>query len=526
MNKIITITLIYLFVSCSSVAQKANKNGQTSNEKPNIVYILADDMGIGDISGLNPNSKIATPNIDRLIENGMTFTDAHTASAVCTPTRYGIITGRYPWRTKLKKGVLDGYSKSLIDKNIDTAPALLKRNGYETGMIGKWHLGWDWTINEEETLERDVKLPEYKYAAGVEEHVDFSKPFNGGPVDRGFEYFYGINASLDFPPYVFSENNQATSLPTELFKAKGPDKTKSDWKKDLSVKQKMQRKGAKSPEFDAGETLLKLTENSVTYINKQNNKKPFFLYLALTAPHTPVLPRKDFVGTSKAGQYGDFTQELDWSVGEILKALKEKGFAENTIVIFTADNGASRISFPLEYEAKYKHQPSREFKGRKGSLNEGGHRVPFIVHWPNQIQKAVTNNETINTNDLYATVADIVNENKPNQGVDSYSILSLLKGKNNYEREISVYSDFGGRIAIRKGDFKLIVSGPKKSQLYNLKEDISEKNNLYKVVEYTNIVKELEVALNKTITQGRTTKGSALENDGNFVWEDLKWTNK
>jgi len=496
-----------------------------AQDKPNIVYILADDMGIGDISGLNPNSKIKTPNIDKLLDNGINFTDAHTASAVCTPTRYGIITGRYPWRTKLKKGVVDGYSKTILQDNIDTAPALLRRNGYNTAMIGKWHLGWNWKINNEDSIPRDSKIPEYKFAKEVEQHIDFSKPFTAGPTDRGFEYFYGINASLDFPPYVFSENNKVTSLPTKEFKRQGPDKSKPNWKKDFDRKQKMQRSGVASPDFDAGETLLILTEHSVDYIKKQKDDKPFFLYVAFTAPHTPVLPRKDFLGTSKAGAYGDFIQELDWSVGEIIKALKDKGIENNTIIIFTADNGASRISFPLEYENKYMHKPSRELKGRKGSLHEGGHRVPFIVQWKKNIKPKTSNNTTISLNDLYATCASIVGENQlQNQGVDSYSILDLLNGGKKYGRKSSVYSDFAGRYAIRKGDFKLILSpNKKKRELYNLKDDISETNNLYGQSDYLEIEKDLTNEITKIIKNGRSTKGEKLENEGPEVWEALYW---
>ncbi len=503
-----------------------NNTGVLAQNKPNIVYILADDMGIGDVSGLNPNSKIKTPNLDKLLDSGMNFTDAHTASAVCTPTRYGIITGRYPWRTKLKKGVVDGYSKTILQDDIDTTPALLKRNGYETAMIGKWHLGWNWDIENENSLARNEKLPEYKFAEGVEDHVDFTKPFTAGPTDRGFDYFYGVNASLDFPPYVFSENDKVVALPTEKFTAQGPDKSNPNWKKDPVRKQKMQRKGAKDPEFDAGETLLKLTEHSVDYIKNSTTKKPFFLYVALTAPHTPVLPRKEFVGSSEAAAYGDFTQELDWSVGQILKALKEKGIEENTLVIFAADNGASRISFPLEFEDKYDHKPSRELKGRKGSLNEGGHRVPFIVQWKNKIQPKSTNNNTISLNDLYATCAAIVDVDQPkNQGVDSYNMLDLFTGDNStYKRESSVYSDFGGRYAIRKGDYKLILS-PKeqKRRLYNLKEDIGETTNLYGQTEYLEIQKDLMNEITSIIKNGRSTEGNQLKNEGPEVWEALYW---
>ena len=514
---IVFFTTLLFLINCSSlVAQK----------KPNIVYILADDMGIGDISGLNPSSKINTPNIDKLLENGMNFTDAHTASAVCTPTRYGIITGRYPWRTRLKKGVVDGYSKTLIQNDIDTAPALLQRNGYHTAMIGKWHLGWNWVIKGEDSLVRDISLPDYKFAAGVEEHVDFSKPFTAGPIDRGFEYFYGINASLDFPPYVFSENNKATTLPNEILPFQGPNKSKPNWKNDvLEKKQIMQRKGIKDPKFDAGETLLKLTNHSTEYIKNSDASKPFFLYIALTAPHTPVLPRKEFVKSSNAAAYGDFIQELDWSVGKVVQALMDRGIEDNTIIVFTADNGASKASFPVEFETKYNHKPSRELKGRKGSLNEGGHRVPFIVQWKNEIQPRSENNTTVSLNDLYATCAAIIDIPQPkDQGVDSYSLLNLFYGINYYTRTSNVYSDYGGRYAVRKGDFKLILSPNKKNRsLYNLKEDIGETTNLYGQQKYIKIQKDLMNEITSIIKNGRSTTGKKLENEGPKVWKALYW---
>ena len=514
MNFIIKIFLA-LFITVSVQAQK----------KPNIVYILADDMGIGDISSFNPESKITTPNIDKLKKQGMNFTDAHTASAVCTPTRYGIITGRYPWRSKLKRGVLDGYSKSMISDEVDTAPALLKRNGYQTAMVGKWHLGWDWVIDGVENLEMDKIIPDYKFAKGVEEKVDFTKPFTQGPTDKGFDYFYGVNASLDFPPYTFMINDKVSTLPTEIQASIGADKTKPNWKKDYDSNQKMQREGVSAPSFDSGETLLKLTESSVKYIEDANDNKPFFLYVALTAPHTPVLPREIFLGTSKAGAYGDFTQELDWSVGQIVKALQDKGVEDNTIIIFTTDNGASRISFPIEYEDKYGHKPSRELKGRKGSLHEGGHRVPFIVQWNDSVAPNSTSSATISLNDLYATCAAIVGEKVKDQGVDSYSILAEIKGeKNKYDRVSSVYSDFGGKYAVRKGDFKLIFSpNQKRRSLYDLKKDISEENNLFNNPDYEDIKNDLTAEITKIISNGRSTEGKVLENEGPKLWKALYW---
>jgi len=525
MNKIKRVFLgCLLFFTNGLLAQNEESNRLVQN-KPNIIFILADDMGIGDVSGLNPASKIKTPNLDLLLESGLNFTDAHTTSSVCTPTRYGIITGQYPWRTKLKSFVLNGYSKSMIEDNTDTTPSLLKRNGYNTAMIGKWHLGWNWEINGEELYVNTANRP-YNLDNATINNIDYSKPFSKGPTDVGFDYFYGINASLDFPPYTYSENNKATVLPTTNQQFQGRRKDfPGGKKKDFEGGQVMMRSGPKAENFDAEQVLLTLTTQTVDYIKNYNSSKPFFLYVPLTSPHTPVLPRKKFVGTSEAGAYGDFIQETDWSVGEILKILKKKGFDENTLVIFSADNGASKASFPIEYESKYGHKPSGNLSGRKGSLNEGGHRVPFIVKWPNKIAPKSENNTPICLNDLYATCAAIVNEAPlENQGVDSFSILNLMLGKTNYNRESTIYTDIAGRFAIRKGAYKLILN-PSKSHraLYNLNTDISELNNLYDLPEFKEIQDTLLQELTNVIKNGRSTEGKKLKNDGQEIWDQLYW---
>lgn len=498
---------------------------QAQNSKPNIVYILADDLGIGDVSGLNADAKVNTPNIDKLINNGMTFTDAHTTSSVCTPSRYSIMTGEYPWRTKLKARVLDGYSKALIEDTKDTVPKLLQRNGYKTAMIGKWHLGWNWQFKVDENLEMNAKNP-YQYNEDISKQVDYSKPFKGGPTDRGFDYFFGLNASLDFPPYVYSENNKLILIPTETMKGDGKNKDfPGGKKKDLVGGQKLKRKGDKASGFKAEQVMLDLTNKSVNYISNYKEEKPFFLYIPLTAPHTPVYPRDEFLGKSKAGIYGDFIQELDWTVGQIVSALKEKGIEDNTVIIFTADNGASKASFPVEFESKYNHKPSNNLSGRKASLLQGGHTVPFIVQWKNEVKPNSKNNTAITLGDLYATCADLLNvETDKNQGVDSYSILSLLKGKDNYSRKASVYTDFAGRFSIRKGDWKMDLNKfDKKNSLINIKEDPSEKNNLFHNEAYADKKKELTSTLNEIILNGRSTEGKELENDGEKVWKELFW---
>ncbi|WP_067146422.1 sulfatase family protein [Pseudotamlana agarivorans] len=498
-------------------------NAQT--QQPNIVYILADDMGIGDVSGLNPEAKVNTPNIDLLIDNGISFTDAHTTSSVCTPSRYSIMTGEYAWRTRLKSRVLDGYSKAMIEDTKDTAPKLLQRNGYETAMIGKWHLGWNWVIEDEASLEMNPKNP-YQFNEDISKKVDYSKPFTGGPTDCGFDYFFGLNASLDFPPYVYSENNKLIALPTETMKPDGKDKDFPGGRKnDLVGGQKLKRKGDKAPGFKAEQVMLDLTNKSVAYINNHKKDKPFFLYIPLTAPHTPVYPRDEFLGTSKAGIYGDFIQELDWTVGQIVSAIKANGIENNTIIIFTADNGASKSSFPVEFESKYQHKPSKNLRGRKATLHQGGHTVPFIVQWKNVVQPNSKNNTTISLGDLYATCADILKvKTDPNQGVDSYSILSLLKGKNDYSREASVYSNFAGRFSIRKGDWKMDLN-PKKgnSYLFNIAKDPSEKNNLFYDNAYADKTQELTSTLNNIIFNGRSTEGENLENEGPKTWKALFW---
>ncbi len=476
--------------------------------KPNIVIILADDLGIGDVSALNPDSKIHTPNIDKLMNQGMTFTDAHSSASVCTPTRYGIMTGQYAWRTSLKKGVLNGYSNALIEDSIKTVPELLHTNGYKTALIGKWHLGWNWaTKSATESIN--------------EENIDFSKPFTGGPSDHGFDYFYGISASLDFPPYAYCENNHVVGNVNSYFKGGKKDEDK------LVAKQKMQRKGLQTKDFDANSTLLNITQHSIDYIKEQKQNQPFFLFVSLTSPHTPVLPSEKFLGTSGAGIYGDFVQEMDWNVGQIVNAIKQMGFDDNTLIIFTADNGASRISFPISYEKKYGHKPSRELHGRKGTMHEGGHHIPFVAVWKNKITSNSKCDTPILLNDFYATFADMLHLQTPkNQAIDSYSILSLLEGKdNNYKRSLSVYTNSGGYFSIRKGEWKMDMhKNIGKRKLYNIIKDREEANNLYLNDDYQEVRKqmlnELSLIVSPAISKQQLAEGL------NNSWPQLFWLDK
>lgn len=490
---------------------------QTNDQPPNIVIILADDLGYGDISSYNKHAAFTTPNIDGLAEKGVIFTDAHTTSAVCTPTRYGILTGRYNWRSRLKRGVLSGYSKSLIKKERLTIAEILQQKKYHTAFIGKWHLGWDWQFSgQQKNIDRLNSRPD----------VDFSRPIQNGPEAHGFVYSYGFSGSLDMPPYVYVENSRPTSIPKQTtvnYDEKG------FW-----------RKGLTGPDFSHTQVLPHLTDKSIQYINTQAaTGQPFFLYFALPAPHTPILPTTEFIGKSNANLYGDFVLQVDGVVGQITEVLKQNDILKETIVIFTSDNGASpRADF--EELAQAGHDPSYIYRGHKADIYEGGHRVPFIVSWPDKITNGFISNETISTVDVMATAADLVGARLPDDaGEDSYSLLPVLMQQQYSKplREATVFHSIAGRFAIRKGAWKLILwpgsggwsyprtedelRGLPSFQLYNLEVDPVEEKNL--VYLYPEKVKELKSLLEQYIRQGRSTSGRPQENDGPERWSELDW---
>ena len=313
MNKLITISSALL----AATAIKA--------QSPNVIFILADDLGYGDISAFNPESKIHTPNIDNLTHSGISFTDAHSSSALSTPSRYSIITGRYPWRTTMKSGVLNGFSPAMITPDRRTIAQMFSENGYSTACIGKWHLGWDWAyIQNSQRKQKDV---------------DFSQPIKNGPTERGFDYFYGIPASLGTAPHVYIENNKVTALPNRTI---GPQKGI-----------KLIRNGVAGADFEPQDCLPNIIRHSVDYIDKQrNSQKPFFLYLPITAPHTPVLPAEKYKGQTIIGDYGDFVVMIDDMVQQIVETLKKNNQLENTIIIFTSDNGCAPYIGVKEMEEK------------------------------------------------------------------------------------------------------------------------------------------------------------------------------
>lgn len=482
---------------------------RSEEKQPNIIFILADDLGYGDVSALNAQSKINTPQIDKMIGNGVTFNDAHTSSSVSTPTRYGILTGRYNWRSTLKNGVLNGYSNALIPDNRTTIASLLKRKNYTTACIGKWHLGWNWD---------NIKQGE--------DQIDFTKPIQHGPTSVGFDYFYGFCGSLDMPPYVYVENEKPTALPNRTTENKAP----GFW-----------RKGPTASDFVHEEVLPHITDRAIDFIQKESRKKgkPFFLYLPLPAPHTPILPTGEFLGKSKLNMYADFVMMVDHHVGRILQALEKAGIDKNTLVVFTSDNGCSPQANYDELLAKG-HNPSYIYRGHKADLFEGGHRVPCVVQWKGNI-KPGESAQTICLTDFFTTFADVTGiAVKNTEGEDSYSLLPALKdpGLTTPIREATVHHSITGEFAIRKGDWKLLVSPssggwsfPKPSdkkalagllpmQLYNIKNDPGEKNNLY--ASQQAIADQLLTLLRSYITKGRSVPGENQFNETTGRWKQLE----
>jgi len=487
MRKLSLVLFVLFLIPITTVCSVATQDPEDA-KYPNIIVILADDMGMGDIGAYNPESKIPTPNLDRLSTEGISLSDSHSPSAVCTPTRYALLTGRYSWRTRLRSGVLWGYSPSLIEPGRTTIASLLKKEGYSTAGIGKWHLG-----------------------LGQAEETDYSQVLDPNPTTFGFDYFWGIPASLDMQPYLYFENDRAVVEPTDHI--------------DESLHRRqngggMWRAGPVAPGFIHEDVLPAITNKAVEFIRDsvQQPDRPFFLYWALTAPHTPWLPTKSFQGKSQAGYYGDFCVQVDYSVGKVLAELDTLGLTNDTLVIFTSDNGSH---WPVSDIERFNHKANLEYRGQKADIWEGGHRVPFIARWPGKIDPGSKSNQTSCHTDLLATIAAIVGrELEPQEGEDSFNLLPVFldpKGSTT-EREATVHHSFRGVFAIRHGDWKLILGrgsggftdphtiepadGEPVGQLYNLKDDPSETNNLF--LDNPEVVKKLTALLEQYKEQGHS----------------------
>ena len=489
MLAILRKTFLIMVLSTLAVADcgaksTAKKAPPRQTQLPNIVVILADDMGFGEIQCLNPKrGKIKTPQLDAIADGGMIFTDAHSGSSVCTPTRYGLMTGRYAWRTRLQKGVLTG-GKSLIAKDRLTMAKMLKQKGYDTAMFGKWHLGMLYDGKENS------------------KNVPVGSKVTDGPIDAGgFDEFHGFHYARQMKLWI--DNDKVTE------------------------------------HIEPIAMLPKLTKGAVDYINnRKNKKKPFFLYVPWNSPHSPVVPSTQWQGKSGLNSHADFVMQTDNSYGQVVKALRDNGMLDNTLVICTADNGTSGPTSGKDKLEKMGHFPSADLRGSKADIWDGGHRVPFIAHWPKVIEAGTKTDKLICLTDVMATAADIVSYKLPETGAeDSFSFLPALKGEEKHARTNVIHHSIAGYFAIRQNNYKLALcpssggwTNPRPTaanwqklknddkpliQLYDMTKDLNEQKNL--AAQMPEKVKAMQDLLNEQVTAGRTTHGAKQTNDAPIV---------
>ncbi len=485
-----TIYKAILGAACFSALPAIAGDAPGNNpQKPNIVFMMCDDLGFGEVSALNENpdkGKIATPHVDRLVSEGITFSDAHSGSAVCTPTRYGLLTGRYAWRTKLQSGVVQGHAPCLISAQTLTIAEMLRKEGYNTGIVGKWHLNFIYAD------------PSTGKKLG-DDHT-FAPPVNSlikdGPADHGFDYFYGYHHSRDIE--TVCENNRVVAHKPSITMLPG------------------------------------IEAQSVDFINRHAKAaasgKPFFLYVALSSPHSPVVPTEEWQGKSGLNDHADFVMQTDHTVGEIIKAIDAAGLRENTLIVFTSDNGTSGPTSKIEELEEMGHYPSWILRGSKADIWDGGHRVPFIVRWPKIIKAGSKSPALICHIDFMPTVADIIGFSLPDDAaVDGFSYKEAFSGKPlNKMRPAVVHHSISGKFAVRDGKWKLVLcpgsggwSVPKDEvakmealpdiQLYDMDADIEEQYNLQ--AKHPEVVRKMVAMLKEIVADGRSTPGRKLKND-------------
>lgn len=498
-----------LFALCSSSLVAAEL------DKPNVIVIYTDDQGYGDVSALNAKAKFETPNLDRLADEGIAFTRGHSPDSVCTPSRYALLTGRYCWRTSRKRGVLGSEAECLIADGRMTLANLFQENGYHTAMVGKWHLGMDFP--------------------GTPENRDWTKPVKDMPLDKGFDYFYGIPASLNFGILAWFEGRYAKVPPT-LYTNKKDNPRHMDYRimppyNETSghfeeYQQKKMRGFEIAPDFVDNQCLTRFTDKAIEWMGGKagdaKSGKPFFLYLPYTSPHYPVCPLPEFHGQGDAGAYGEFMIETDYHVGRVLDFLKESGLDENTLIVFTSDNGPEK-SWKGRIK-EFEHDSRGALREGKRSVYEGGHRVPFLVRWPAGIANPGRNwDKMVGQVDLLATFAELIGTEIPDtQGEDSQSFASILRSsKTDYERVPLINHGNDGRYSITKGDWKLVLpSARMEAELFDLSVDRAESTNV--ATAHPEKVESLTKWMNEIVARGRSTPGAPRMNDTGY-WEDLHW---
>ena len=484
-------------------------------KKPNIILMFVDDLGIGDVSCYNEHSRIQTEHVDRLAAEGLKFNDAHATSALCTPSRYGLLTGRYNWRSCLKKLVYVASEDNMIEEGRLTLASMLKCQGYQTACIGKWHLGMQWVHTGDGPYD-----------------VDYSKPYQMGPNEFGFDYFFGLMASLSQPPYVYLENDHAIAVPD----------TVSGVKPDMLFNCKYNQTWLPGPTvsgFDVRDVVPTCQKKALEQIDRfTQSDEPFFLYYPTPAVHVPLLPSEEFEGKSGIGPYGDFVLQTDAMVGELLDKLKEKGIEDDTLFIFASDNGCgANVDYPSLIAQG--HNPSYIYRGCKGDIWEGGHRIPYIVRFPGVVPQGIESAQMVSLGDIMATLSEYFGLTLPDDaGEDSISHLCLWKGEDKQVREDIVMSSLNGSLSLREGPWKLELcpgsGGPTDAmnktdltalprfQLYRMDADVGERYNLYE--SQPEIAERLRKKMIQYIEDGRSTPGAKQCNyGGDNCWEEVAW---
>ena len=494
----------------------------SAQEKPNVVIILADDMGYGDVSCNHPHGRIHTPAIDHLAEDGLRFTDAHSAGALSGPSRYGLVTGCYQFRAPAPKNNYWGYLGPCMNDGRITIGGMMQQAGYTTACIGKWHLGLDWQL---EDPDKPQILTPQRFG---DTNVDFSAKAEKGPGDFGFDYSFILPASLDMPPYVFVKNGQVVDPDVILTADAYPHRlaeTDFAWDRRYTGEEDIYwergvwwRNGEMSRSFRFEDCLQTIVAEGIDFIERESHKdEPFFLYLPLTGPHTPWMASEGNKGTTALGTYSDFIKDIDQTVEKVRAKLEELGIDQNTLVIFASDNGAAWAEDDIQ---QYAHNSNWNRRGQKGDAYDGGHHVPLIIYWPGHTEAGSIYEQTVGLVDLYATLAEMTGQQLGrDQAEDSFSLLSVLNG--NLEkpcRDHIIYLSGSNKLALKKGDWKYIdclgsggftkpyvlepVKNGPKGQLYNLKEDPMETTNLY--LEKEHKAREMRNELMKLKEQGRS----------------------
>ncbi len=491
-----TLFAVFIF----GMALFAGVKPAPAGSRPNIVLIYADDMGYGDLGAQNPESRIPTPHLDQLAAEGMRFTDAHSSSGICTPSRYALLTGRYHWRKF--HDIVDSWEPSVFDPEEWTLPGMLANLGYRTACIGKWHLGWNWSaILKPDATEIVVDGGRKTWPA---EAFDWSKPIPGGPLDHGFHYYFGDDVP-NFPPYAWIENARVLTAPTIPYE---PDPRPREGAPEG-------RPGPMVKDWKQDQVMPTLTRKAVEWISLQKDSgQSFFLYVPWTSPHAPILPTPEWEGRTEAGPYGDFVAQSDWCAGQVLKALDDHGFRENTLVIFTSDNGPEHYAYARI--RNHGHRSMGPLRGLKRDIWEGGHRVPFIIRWPGIVEPGTVCGGLISQIDLLATIAAITGAELPAGAAgDSFDQAALLHGEKRSARPSLVHNTYRDHYAIRRNQW-LLIDAPSgavsnvpawfdeandyspnehPAALYDLAEDLPQRNNLFAA--YPDLVKELRGELRR-----------------------------